>query len=226
MTASICASSASRTVWPTAAISASASRSPSSATAALPTSAVMPRPTAAGVFGIARTIGVPAPSAASKARIGVPAAMDRNSVAAAAERREPRQRRAHHLRLDREHRDRRRRGEVGVQAQALGGERGQPRRGVRLEDGEGGGREAAGPASPRAARSPSCRSRAARGRVRRSAQESDQAASAPFPARPGKGAVGSGATVGFGHGDAKRLLRASRRPRRRAGTPGRTARTR
>ena len=40
----------------------------------------MPRPIAAGVFGMARTIGVPAPSAASKARIGVPAAIERNSV--------------------------------------------------------------------------------------------------------------------------------------------------
>ena len=40
----------------------------------------MPRPTAAGVFGMARTIGVAAPSAASRLRIGVPAAMERKSV--------------------------------------------------------------------------------------------------------------------------------------------------
>jgi hypothetical protein len=40
----------------------------------------MPRPTAAGVLGIERTMGVPAPNIASKAEIGVPAAIDRNRV--------------------------------------------------------------------------------------------------------------------------------------------------
>ena len=46
----------------------------------LPISALMPRPTAAGVLGIARMIAVAAPNIASKAAIGVPAAIDRNTV--------------------------------------------------------------------------------------------------------------------------------------------------
>ncbi len=42
--------------------------------------AVIPRPTAAGVLGMARTIGVSAPRTLSNAAIGVPAATDTNSV--------------------------------------------------------------------------------------------------------------------------------------------------
>ena len=53
---------------------------PASETRSLHTSAVMPRPIAAGVFGIARMTGVDDPSAASKRSSVVPAATDRNRV--------------------------------------------------------------------------------------------------------------------------------------------------
>ena len=74
------ASSSSRTVWPTARISVSASASAAASTWAFPISAVMPRPTAAGVLGMARTMGVRSPSTAWKLLIGVPAAMERKTV--------------------------------------------------------------------------------------------------------------------------------------------------
>ncbi len=49
---------------------------------ALPTMAVIPRPIAAGVLGMARLIGLSAPRAVSNAELGVPAALARNTVAA------------------------------------------------------------------------------------------------------------------------------------------------
>jgi len=42
---------------------------------ALPTMALIPRPTAAGVFGIERITGASAPKSLSKAAIGEPAAI-------------------------------------------------------------------------------------------------------------------------------------------------------
>ncbi len=52
----------------------------SAGTLALPISAVIPRPIAAGVFGMARTIGVFSPRTSSKVAIGVPAATEITSV--------------------------------------------------------------------------------------------------------------------------------------------------
>ncbi len=50
------------------------------ATRGLPTIAVIPRPTAAGVFGIARTMGDASPSMSSNSPMVVPAAIDTNRV--------------------------------------------------------------------------------------------------------------------------------------------------
>jgi hypothetical protein len=94
---------------PTADISASASARCGLARArALPIIAVMPRPMAAGVLGMARTIGVRAPETARLVSGHGGARRDRQDQRVAdAQACQLRQRRAHHLRLDRQHQHRR-----------------------------------------------------------------------------------------------------------------------
>ena len=74
--ACICSSSSIQCTAPTAAISAEQSSRCAALTCGLANSAVTPCPMAAGVFGMARTIGVRGPKAASKRRMVVPAAID------------------------------------------------------------------------------------------------------------------------------------------------------
>ena len=98
----------------------------------------MPRPIAAGVFGIARTIGVRSPSAASKARIGVPAAMERKSVAPLPSAASRGRAAPIDCGLTARTATAGSRGEVAVEGQAAPGERLEARRRVGLEDGDRG----------------------------------------------------------------------------------------
>ena len=163
----------------------------------------MPRPTAAGVFGMARTIGVRVAERrleGADRRAGGDREKERRAVA---ERREPRQRRAHHCGLTASTATAGSAGSSALSRRPCAGELAQPRRRVRLEHGDGGGRQAAG--------EPALEQR----RAHLAAAEQHQAAAgdvakAPWRPLPGPGREGgraSGATVGLGHGDAKRLLR-------------------
>ena len=66
---------------------------------------VMPRPIAAGVFGIARTTAAPAADGVSKLAIVRPAAMEMTSVSRPGQLRQRREHRVHDLRLDRDQHD-------------------------------------------------------------------------------------------------------------------------
>ena len=129
---------------PTACISVSASASAAASAWALPTSAVMPRPIAAGVFGIARTIGV---RVAERRLEGGDrgAGGDREEERRAVAERGERGRAAPiDCGLTARTATAGSGGQRAVEAEAGAGELGEARRRVRLEDGDRGGRQAAG----------------------------------------------------------------------------------